>query len=437
MKLLRWTVTILMVTLFLTIGAYKLWDFVETRRLAASVEKVKAADKPVPLQERVAGLQGDAANADRYIRAAAALASASGRWFPRSTGALAEAIRARTLTPEMVAELRMLVAEEPFAMALQLLDKATALPFNGLVSSNGGGGQVISDLMQLKELADERTTLLAYDANADAAAASLVSSFRVLRVMKSTLALGASWRFTVDGAGRTAFVLERTQPTPGALKRLATTVAELDADTDDNLKRYYTAIRAQSIPGAFGPGQRALQALIARNPNPGVLAWVLSGPLGTRRLRERIDEMSSMIDAMALPWPSRIDEVVRLTGVESLKVAGTVAEAGAALAVTRCAAVVIAIEEYRRDHGGVVPDRLDALTPDYLPTVPLDPFSGRSLKYTPESSKYSVYSVWLDRTDDHNVLTPSEYARPGNSYLQSAQDFGLVMPIVQTQRRVD
>jgi hypothetical protein len=140
-----------------------------------------------------------------------------------------------------------------------------------------------------------------------------------------------------------------------------------------------------------------------------------------------------MSDAMALPWPDRLDAVARLTGVDSLLVTGTVAEGAGALALVRCTGAVIAIERYRRDHGGAVPARLAELVPAYLPSVPVDPFSGEELKYTTGPSQYSVYSVWLDRADNRNVLTPSDYAQPGNSYLQSAQDFGVVIPLAQHQ----
>jgi hypothetical protein len=395
-----------------------MWDYVETHRLAASLAAIKAKEAPVSFQQISAGLQGDNANADRYFRAAAALASPSGQWYPRSTGALGEAIRTRTLTPDMLAELRTLVTEEPHATALRLLDQAVALPFGGLVRSNGGGGEVIFDLMQLKELSDERTTVLATDGQADAAAASLVGGFRLLEVLRSTIGLGVAWRFTVDAVGRTAFVLERTQPTPAALKRLATAVAEVDTGTDDTLKRLFEAMRTQSIPR------------LSRDTRTGLAAWSLFGPLETRRLRVKIDGLTARIDAMALPWPSRLDAEARLTG---LTVAGTVAEGAGALALVRCAGAAIAIEEYRRDHGGAVPDRLSELVPSYLPTLPLDPFSGEELRYTTAPSRYSVYSVWLDRKDNQNVLSPSEYAQPGNSYFQSAQDFGVVIPLAQHQ----
>src|SRR5215213_2709460 len=109
---------VIVMILFLTIAAHAAWDYVETHRLAATVAAIKAKEKPVSFQQISAGLQGDSANADRYFRAAAALASASGQWYPRSTGALGEAIRTRTLTADMVADLRSSVTEEPHATAL-------------------------------------------------------------------------------------------------------------------------------------------------------------------------------------------------------------------------------------------------------------------------------------------------------------------------------
>src|SRR5688572_16181064 len=421
MRALPRLATIIVVTLFLTIAAHAAWDWVETRRLVASVETIKANEKPISRQQLKAGLQGDNANADRYYRAAAALASASGQWYPRSMGALGEAMRMGTLTPDMLAEIRKLVAEEPHATALRLLDQATALPFNGLVPRSSGGGQVIVDLMQLKELSDERTTVLAIDGEGDAAATSLVGGFRLVNVLRSTMNVGVGWRFTVDAVGRTVFVLSRTQPAQTTLQRLATSAAEADANIDDTLKRLFEDRRTRTIPR---PGAAT---------RTGVGAWSVLRPVNTRRLRLSIDRLTAMSDAMALPWPDRLDAVARLTGVDSLLVTGTVAEGAGALALVRCTGAVIAIEGYRRDHGGAVPTRLAELVPAYLPSVPVDPFSGEELKYTTGPSQYSVYSVWLDRADNRNILTPRDYAQPGNSYLQSAQDFGVVIPLVQHQ----
>lgn len=53
-----------------------------------------------------------------------------------------------------------------------------------------------------------------------------------------------------------------------------------------------------------------------------------------------------------------------------------------------------------RDDHGAWPDRLDALVPDYLPEVPLDPLAGQPLVYRRTDDDYLLYSVGTDRQDD-------------------------------------
>jgi hypothetical protein len=47
----------------------------------------------------------------------------------------------------------------------------------------------------------------------------------------------------------------------------------------------------------------------------------------------------------------------------------------------RSATAALAIEQYRLDHGGALPDTLEQLVPQYLTSVPTDPFDGAPLVY--------------------------------------------------------
>ena len=55
------------------------------------------------------------------------------------------------------------------------------------------------------------------------------------------------------------------------------------------------------------------------------------------------------------------------------------------------------------------PERLADLVPDYLPEVPLDPFSGKPLVYRREATGYVLYSVWRDGQDDGGQPMDEEY----------------------------
>ncbi len=68
------------------------------------------------------------------------------------------------------------------------------------------------------------------------------------------------------------------------------------------------------------------------------------------------------------------------------------------------AAISLAIRLYRIDHEGLLPPKLDALVPAYLPKVPADPLApgAKAMKYVilNNGARAIVYSVGMDQTDD-------------------------------------
>jgi hypothetical protein len=73
-------------------------------------------------------------------------------------------------------------------------------------------------------------------------------------------------------------------------------------------------------------------------------------------------------------------------------------------AVFQAAMAAIAIELHRLKHGGVLPSSLNALVPEQLAAVPLDPFTGRELLFLPRATGYVVYSVGADLTDNQGQV---------------------------------
>jgi hypothetical protein len=74
------------------------------------------------------------------------------------------------------------------------------------------------------------------------------------------------------------------------------------------------------------------------------------------------------------------------------------------LASVRVARTAIAIERYRRANQDALPPTFDALVPAYLPSVPIDPYSGQPIHYEHLANGYQVYSVSFDRKDDGGDL---------------------------------
>ena len=65
------------------------------------------------------------------------------------------------------------------------------------------------------------------------------------------------------------------------------------------------------------------------------------------------------------------------------------------LAKLRMTRLIVALRQYQVDRG-VLPKALDELTPDYLQTIPLDPFTEESFHYEPDASPARLWSVGLN-----------------------------------------
>lgn len=65
------------------------------------------------------------------------------------------------------------------------------------------------------------------------------------------------------------------------------------------------------------------------------------------------------------------------------------------VALMRCAVVGIACERFQQRHGEW-PESLSALGTEFLPTVPADPFDGKSLKYTKRADGVTIHSSEKD-----------------------------------------
>jgi hypothetical protein len=81
----------------------------------------------------------------------------------------------------------------------------------------------------------------------------------------------------------------------------------------------------------------------------------------------------------------------------------------------RAAAVSVALRLYERDHASR-PDTLDALVPDYLPAIPVDPLdpAGGPIRYIPDAEHPRVYSVGDNGVDDGCPATSMYDSRAHN-----------------------
>jgi hypothetical protein len=67
------------------------------------------------------------------------------------------------------------------------------------------------------------------------------------------------------------------------------------------------------------------------------------------------------------------------------------------------AKTAIAIERYRLAHQGAVPPTLDALVPNFVEAIPVDPFDHQPLRFKRLERGYVVYSIGADGIDNGGV----------------------------------
>jgi hypothetical protein len=94
----------------------------------------------------------------------------------------------------------------------------------------------------------------------------------------------------------------------------------------------------------------------------------------------------------------------------------------------RTAIAALAAERYRRAHGGAPPPALDALVPEYMAGVPIDPFTSKPLLYRITGDAYVIYSVDRDRTDDGGALYTFGSGRDSSRAANRARDLGVRIP---------
>jgi hypothetical protein len=132
-----------------------------------------------------------------------------------------------------------------------------------------------------------------------------------------------------------------------------------------------------------------------------------------------LERMSNYVELCNVPFPQRLDLSDRLKNryddlnnparlmflANLFLVSGErfTAREGGDEARHNLRLTALAIERYRRANGEQLPPSLADLTPTFLPTVPVDPFDGKPLRYKKLDRGYRIYSIGPDRKDDGGV----------------------------------
>ena len=90
---------------------------------------------------------------------------------------------------------------------------------------------------------------------------------------------------------------------------------------------------------------------------------------------------------------------------------------------------------YRLDHGEY-PDSLAALVPDYLPFVPIDPYSGEPFEYRPNGLDLELRDYDLITVPAHTPLLWSVGARQARLRVKAVEEPDASEPAVDVTRKV-
>lgn len=431
-------------------AAHAVWDQIEANRLAADIQSLRERGEPIDLRADYRALTSDAEReASRLYYAAAMLAADSlppPKWpdpsaLPKSRTALAQDLTALAAldipaasADRRLADVAAYVHEgEP---ELQLIDRAAELPFTRFSPERAQYSYLFQDLGTLAALSSLRTDVLALNGDSSAIE-SLRSTVRLARTVS-----GVSWITAAGTEGTLCLLLDRTEPPATSLTALQAAYEEqgsaLETAQADSLERW----RAQTIETTWPTTAMPhfSQRLMSRGR--GVRGWtddsipyILLRPWITSRFRRYLTAMDAAIRLARLPFPARLtdaeqrhpdmpagtprprpsnwEERVQMStqlpiwnDPRGLVDAASVRRIGRTIAENRIAIATLGAERWRRAHGGAVPPSLQALVPDYLQSVPQDPFDGHPLRYRSDTAGYTIYSVGPKRIDNGGQLGP-------------------------------
>jgi hypothetical protein len=310
--------------------------------------------------------------------------------------------------------------------ALMMLDRATPLPFERFSPEHGTYSYQTSDLLQLAGINSLRTDLYSLQGDARGATAAQLASVRLQRTLK-----GLTRMLYVGTFGSFQLLVQRTTPDPESLANLQHAYERLA--NDDGLAQDLTNRRAQMIESVWPTTARPIFVQRIRTPwrwqfGNDSLTFVLLRPWITHRLIAYLRELDRAIAIAREPWPEKakgeqlsapspamrqamtppggwLSQIRVTVGLLSesageMLSGGTISRAGGALAQNRVSVMALAIERWRRAHGGALPPSVEALVPDYLREIPRDPFTGAALRFIASADSYTVFSVGIDRVDN-------------------------------------
>jgi hypothetical protein len=433
-------VAIIAFIVLVPIALHTAWDHYEARRLSRIVSEIRARNEPVSSVTQRSARAEEPDNAARYYEAAAALVDARDTYGVTGLG------HKMSYAPE--AERSQVVQEvrawlERNAEAEKFLARATDLPFEGYPPGTGYSYRT-DRLLKLARLANFRTFERLEARDGEGAAQSVVQQLRLNRALGASGQAGMSMTASFWTANVPLREISRViEAAPSNLSLQRVQAAIRDVDEDAAIEQSIVAQRAFYL-GNYWDESRGWYARQRDVSNDAL--WYVKRPLKTRRFVQTIEIMTTLVDRSRQPWPVRlhVDVPDKLPGsprgfpflpaAQAYHMLGSsyrsqATSIASSLALLRTADAAIAVELYRR-RTGRMPKSLAELVPAYIPAVPVDPFSGREIRYVRSSDRVVAYSVGKNEKDDGGVKVEYPVWRSGAFQNRGEPpDLGVTIPL--------
>ena len=408
--------------ILLPIAAHALWDYLEVRRLVREIVRIRDSGEPVAERDLgpTAPESPEQKSAARLYLAAGAAAVPTydiDRAVPADLQTATYTLGQDAAVRERLVR-RLEAVLSPNADALALLDKATPLDFVAFGPGTEYSFRTAS-VWTLTGVNELRAGYLCLTGKTDAAVEAAIVGFRLFRVDRFRAWWAADLR---PGFRMVPFILSHCPPDAEALARLqqaaeATSSARTIADA---LVRESMTDRARFLSriwSQYGFDVRAPEAVTFRSyPIEQMVLRPWLTHLAVRELHDRAE----LIAAERLPAQERLAAVEALRqrhaerrvggpfarGMVLGGVAREVPSMMGSFAYSGASIAAIAVARYRLDHNQQLPPSLDALVPQYLKAIPIDPFTDAPIRYVSRPGEYAVYSVGRDGKDDGGDLRP-------------------------------
>jgi hypothetical protein len=389
----------------LVLATRAVFNYSYGRKLESYLAGLKASGAPVTLEDlEPACPAGD--NGAPFWKAAAAVLILENEDKAVLTKAL-PALRSRTIPgPDIVSELAPILAKNQ--KALQLMREASGKPcFKEEAAWKSQHDEALaSDAVKMigaARLLSLEAVLKAERGSAEEAAAECLEGLRLMR-KGLTDAFLINDLVLMAGAKQLVIALQvvvsgRDLPVP----LLARAIVDLDgAAWHDGMIR---ALRTERVLGRL----RGLRAI--RGGEGGLWPWLVRPILKSEmiwastvwdRVIREAERPYFEKDGLTQFWTDIEEKTPRLFRAAGMMIPNVAtfalkeATLEAFLAATRLG---IACKIYRSRHG-VLPRALADLVPDLLPSLPIDPFTGRPFIYKEADSGVTIYSLGSNKEDD-------------------------------------